>query len=492
MPPATTVEPCDFVVFGGTGDLAVRKLLPALYLRDRDGQLPAETRVVGASRAGLDTAGYRDKMRGELERFVSDDQLDSETLVRFVNRLEYVSVDVADPANWGGLNDCLALREGAIRVFYLACAPALFGPICENLALEDLVDAKSRVVLEKPIGHDLDSARAVNEAVGAVFEESQIFRIDHYLGKESVQNLLVTRFANTFLEPLWNYTSIDHVQINVVESLGVGSRGGYYESAGALRDMLQNHLLQLLCLVAMEPPTYVDRETVRDEKLKVLQALKQITYDDLEKCVVSGQYGPGLADGVAVPGYQQEVENPESQTETFIAVKAEIQNWRWAGVPFYLRTGKRMDRRCSEIVVQFKSVPHSMFPGSEGHSEPNRLVIQLQPHEGMRLHMTAKEPGPGGIRFKPVSLDLNYIETFKRPSPDAYERLLMDVVRGNPTLFMRRDEVEAAWEWVEQILVGWDVSERGPRCYPAGTNGPTDATTLIERDGRAWHEGVTA
>lgn len=231
---------------------------------------------------------------------------------------------------------------------------------------------------------------------------------------------------------------------------------------------------------------------MRDEKLKVLQALKPMSPQDVERCTVAGQYGPGLADGKAVPGYQDDVENPDSTTETFIAVKAEIQNWRWAGVPFYLRTGKRMDRRCSEIVVQFKPVPHPMFPGSEGHSEPNRLVIQLQPHEGMRLHMTAKEPGPGGIRLKPVSLDLNYIETFKRPSPDAYERLLMDVVRGNPTLFMRRDEVEAAWEWVEQILVGWEKSERGPRRYPAGTNGPTDATILIERDGRAWHEGVTA
>ncbi|WP_370182602.1 glucose-6-phosphate dehydrogenase [Rhodococcus wratislaviensis] len=492
MSPATTVEPCDFVVFGGTGDLAVRKLLPALYLRDRDGQLPAETRVIGASRAGLDTDGYRDKVRGELARFVSGDQLDSDTCERFLNRLEYISVDAADPTNWAGLSECLAAREGSIRVFYLACAPGLFGPICENLALNGLADAQSRVVLEKPIGHDLASARAVNDAVGAVFEESQIFRIDHYLGKESVQNLLVTRFANTFLEPLWNSSSIDHVQINVAESLGVGSRGGYYESAGALRDMLQNHLLQMLCLVAMEPPTYVDRETVRDEKLKVLQALKPMSPQDVERCTVAGQYGPGLADGIAVPGYQEDVENPESTTETFIAVKAEIQNWRWAGVPFYLRTGKRMDRRCSEIVVQFKPVPHPMFPGSEGHSEPNRLVIQLQPHEGMRLHMTAKEPGPGGIRLKPVSLDLNYIETFKRPSPDAYERLLMDVVRGNPTLFMRRDEVEAAWEWVEQILVGWEKSERAPRRYPAGTNGPTDATTLIERDGRAWHEGVTA
>src|SRR6478735_127126 len=491
MSPATTVEPCDFVVFGGTGDLAVRKLLPALYLRDRDGQLPAETRVIGASRAGLDTDGYRDKVRGELARFVSGDQLDSDTCERFLNRLEYVTVDVADPANWSDLNDCLADRDGAIRVFYLACAPGLFGPICENLALNGLADAQSRVVLEKPIGHDLASACAVNDAVGAVFEESQIFRIDHYLGKESVQNLLVTRFANTFLEPLWNSSSIDHVQINVAESLGVGTRGGYYDNSGALRDMVQNHLLQLLCLVAMEPPTHVDRETVRDEKLKVLQALKPMTPQDVERCTVAGQYTPGLIDGVAVAGYTDDAENPDSRTETFVAVKAEVCNWRWAGVPFYLRTGKRMEQRCSEIVIQFKPVPHRMFPDSDGVSEPNKLVIQLQPEEGMRLHMTAKEPGPGGIKLKPVSLDLNYTDAFQRPSPDAYERLLMDVVQGNPTLFMRRDEVEAAWAWVEPVLVGWQQSERVPRRYPAGTSGPTDATTLIERDGRTWHEGVT-
>ncbi len=358
-----------------------------------------------------------------------------------------------------------------------------------QLARHGLVNDASRVVLEKPIGHDLASAREVNDAVGAVFDEYQIFRIDHYLGKESVQNLLVTRFANTFLEPLWNSSCIDHVQITVAESIGVGSRGGYYDHSGALRDMVQNHLLQLLCLVAMEPPTYVDRETVRDEKLKVLQALRPLTREDVGRLTVAGQYGPGLVDGAPVSSYAQDTEHPASRTETFAAIKAEVQNWRWAGVPFYLRTGKRMDRRCSEIVIEFKPVPHPMFPGSEGSNEPNRLVIQLQPDEGMRLHMTAKEPGPGGIRLRPVSLDLSYAKTFQRRSPDAYERLLMDVVRGNPTLFMRRDEVEAAWAWVEPILDSWAAADHGPRPYPSGTSGPTAATTLIERDGRAWYEG---
>ena len=491
MSTTNPVAPCDFVVFGGTGDLAVRKLLPALYLRDRDGQLPAETRIIAASRAGLDVCGYRDKVRAELGRFVPEDAIDQQTLERFLARLHYASIDFADADDWYPLTTLLPADPGKVRVFYLACAPSLFGPVSAHLATHKLVDASSRVVLEKPIGHDLASACAINDAVGAVFEESQIFRIDHYLGKESVQNLLVTRFANSFLEPLWNSSSIDHVQITVAESLGVGTRGGYYDNSGALRDMVQNHLLQVLCLVAMEPPTYVDRETVRDEKLKVLQALKPMTPQDVERCTVAGQYAPGLVDGAAVAGYKDDAENPDSRTETFVAVKAEVRNWRWAGVPFYLRTGKRMEQRCSEIVIQFKPVPHPMFPDSDGVSEPNKLVIQLQPEEGMRLHMTAKEPGPGGIKLKPVSLDLNYTDTFQRPSPDAYERLLMDVVGGNPTLFMRRDEVEAAWAWVEPMLVGWQQSERVPRRYPAGTNGPTDATTLIERDGRTWHEGAT-
>ena len=485
--PVAPVAPCDFVVFGGTGDLAVRKLLPALYLRDRDGQLPAETRIIAVSRAGLDDAGYRDKIHGELPRFVRDTDLDDAVTQRFVARLTHVSLDIDDPTGWPALSDRLVDDE-KVRVFYLAIAPALFGPVSRRLAEHGLVTETSRLVLEKPIGHDLESAREVNDAVGAVFEEHQIFRIDHYLGKESVQNLLVTRFANSFLEPLWNSGSIDHVQITAAESLGVGSRGGYYDGSGALRDMVQNHLLQLLCLVAMEPPTYVDRETVRDEKLKVLQALKPLAGTDVDTAVVAGQYGPGLVDGIAAPSYQDDAESPGSSTETFVAIKAEVQNWRWAGVPFYLRTGKRMASRCSEIVISFKPVPHAMFPGSEGSQEPNRLVIQLQPEEGMRLHMTAKEPGPGGIRLRQVSLNLSYAETFQRRSPDAYERLLMDVVRGNPTLFMRRDEVEAAWAWVEPILDRWSRPEHMPRPYPSGTSGPSAAATLLERDGRSWFE----
>ncbi|WP_310528565.1 glucose-6-phosphate dehydrogenase [Nocardioides sp.] len=487
---ATPVEPCDFTVFGGTGDLALRKLLPALYLRDRDGQLPDGFRIIGVSRSEADDAGYREMVAQALAEHVPADELAAAVVERLLARLHHVTLDVEDVGAWHRLHDRLkdgAAGEDVIRVFYLAVAPALFGPICEHLDQVGLASERSRVVLEKPIGSDLASAEEVNRAVGRVFEESHIFRIDHYLGKESVQNLLVTRFANTFLEPLWNSRWVDHVQITVSESLGVGERGSYYDRSGALRDMVQNHLLQLLCLVAMEPPTYIDRETVRDEKLKVLQALRPMTPELVDRDTVAGQYAAGLCEGAAAPSYADEVGHA-SDTETFVALTTEVQNWRWAGVPFYLRTGKRMPERLSEIVVVFKEPPHAMFPHSEGTNEANRLHIRVQPDEGMRLHMTAKEPGPGGIRLRPVSLDLSYAAAFGGRSPDAYERLLMDVVRGNTTLFMRRDEVEAAWAWVAPILERWAGPGHRPRRYPAGTYGPVAAATLLERDGRSWQE----
>lgn len=484
-PHAALPEHCDFTVFGGTGDLALRKLLPALYHRDREGQLLPGHRIVGVSRSPIDTDGYRTMVRSALETHVPAAELEPVAVERLLSRLHHLELDAHEPEGWHDLHGLLKDRPGAdraVRVYYLAVAPGLFGPTCERLDELGLVDERSRVVMEKPIGHDLASARAVNDAVGRVFAEHQVFRIDHYLGKESVQNLLVTRFANAFLEPLWNSRWVDHVQITVAETVGVGKRGPYYDNAGALRDMVQNHLLQLLCLVAMEPPTYVGRETVRDEKLKVLQALKPLTPADVDRDTVRGVYD----------GYADEVGHPDTRTETFVALKAEVQNWRWAGVPFYLRTGKRMDHRASEIVVVFKEPPHAMFPQSEGTTTANRLHILVQPDEGMKLHLTAKEPGPGGIRLRPVSLDLSYATAFDQRSPDAYERLLMDVVRGNPTLFMRRDEVEAAWTWVEPILARWaqrsaELEER-PETYPAGSTGPTAAADLVERDGRTWQE----
>jgi glucose-6-phosphate 1-dehydrogenase len=486
--PALTVPACDFVVFGGTGDLAMRKLLPALYLRDRAGQLPEGFRVIAVSRAGLDTAGYRAKADAELRNHLPADGPADDRVAGFLQRLHYVSADADGGGNWAGLAGPLVAAPERVRVFYLACASRLFGPISRRLASHELLNERARVVLEKPIGTGLASAREINDEVGAIFSESQIFRIDHYLGKEAVQNLLVLRFANMLLEPLWNAATIDHIQISVSESIGVGQRAGYYDGYGALRDMIQNHLLQLLCLVAMEPPSSVAGDGVRDEKLKALRALQPITASQAPTHTVRAQYDAGSIGGQPVPGYRDELGGAVSSTETFAAVRAEVHNMRWRGTPFYLRTGKRLDRHRSEIVVVFKSVPHSIWPGLDDAMTPNRLVIRLQPDDGLQLSMLSKEPGPGGIRLRPVSLDLTFAEQFGRRAPDAYERLLMDVIRGHPTLFMRRDEVEAAWAWTEPILQGWQASGTPLHHYAAGTTGPPAATALIERDGRRWHQ----
>src|SRR3954452_2774146 len=403
------VETFDYLVFGGTGDLALRKLLPSLYLRDKAGQITATSRIIGVSRSQLTPADYKAKAEQALRRHLHEDEFDEKTWERFGARIDYVAADATSTNGWDQLQEHLGGRDEVVRVFYLATSPELFGPISERLQAFGLVTAKSRVVLEKPIGHDLESARQINDEVGSVFAEEQIYRIDHYLGKETVQNLLALRFANSMFEPLWNSGHIDHVQITVAETVGVESRGGYYDTSGALRDMVQNHLMQLVCLVGMEPPVSLDKEAVRDEKIKVLRSLSPIGIENISTTTVRGQYRAGAVGGAAVRGYlEEEGIGSDSNTETFVALKAEVRNWRWAGVPFYLRTGKRMEQRSSEVVIVFKPVPHPMFPDSDGSSEPNKLVIQLQPKEGMLLHMTAKEPGPGGIRLKPVSLDLNY------------------------------------------------------------------------------------
>ncbi|WP_408897745.1 glucose-6-phosphate dehydrogenase [Nocardioides sp. R1-1] len=483
-PPDLALPACDITVFGGTGDLALRKLLPGLYEREREGQLHADTRVVAVSRHRLDDAGYRELVADALHDHVPADRLEAGPLHRLTRRLHHLELDATRPDDWDRLHAVLkehpATTDDRIRIFYLAVHSELFGPVCGRLADLGLATPESRVVLEKPIGTDLASSHLVNDAVGSVFEERQIFRIDHYLGKESVQNLLVTRFANTFLEPIWNSRWVDHVQITVSETLGVAGRGDYYDRAGALRDMVQNHLLQMLCLVAMEPPTYVGgdaHDAVRDEKLKVLRALAPLTGRDVDRLTVRGQYTT----------YGEEIGRP-STTETFVALRAEVQNWRWAGVPFYLRTGKRLARHESTIEVVFKEPPHAMFPHSEGTTTPNRLTVRMQPDEGMQLHLTAKHPGPGGIRLHPVSLDLSYADAFEHRSPDAYERLLLDIMRGIPTLFMRRDEVEAAWTWVEPILEQWQSSAVEPVRYHPGSTGPAAATTLLAREGRTWQE----
>jgi glucose-6-phosphate 1-dehydrogenase len=483
------VEPFDLVVFGGTGDLAMRKLLPGLYHRDSDGQLPPEARIFGAARATVSRDAYVNQVRAALEQFVGNG-LDPAVLQRFMRRLDYVEVDALGSTGWNELAKRLGEAPSRIRVCYLATAPNLFGPICHRLAQAGIVNPLTRVVLEKPLGRDLTSAQAINDEVGQVFAEDQTYRIDHYLGKETVQNLITLRFANYLFEPLWNASAVDHVQITVAENIGVGERGGYYDKSGALRDMVQNHLLQLLCLVAMEPPTAFSADAVRDEKLKVLRALKPIGAREVAACTVRGQYRAGAVDGKAVPGYLEELGSPHSDTETFVVVKAEVHSWRWARVPFYLRTGKRMATRASEIIVQYRSVPHSIFHDTGRQIVPNRLVLRLQPDEGMKLYLMSKDPGPGGLRFKNTPLNLSYAETFTVGYRDAYERLLMDVVRGNPTLFMRKDEVAAAWRWIDPILEGWASEGVLPRPYQAGSWGPSDATALVARDGRAWHEDI--
>lgn len=482
------VDPFDYVVFGGTGDLARRKLLPALFHRELDGQLPTEARIIGVSRRPRSHESWRADIRDALTTFVSPEDLSPDVLETFLSRLYYVAADATSSEGWSELSEILAPGRDRVRAFYLATGPELFGPICENIGRHGLVTEKTRVVVEKPLGKDLASARATNDAVGRVFAEEQIYRIDHYLGKETVQNLMALRFANALFEPLWNSAHIDHVQITAAETVGVEGRGDYYDKSGALRDMVQNHILQLLCLVAMEAPASMDADAVRGEKLKVLKALKPLTGAGAEHHIVRGQYRAGASVSGAVPGYLDEITDKQSRTETFVALKAEVQNWRWAGVPFYLRTGKRLAKRMSEIVVRFKPVPHSIFDGSAGPLAANELVIRLQPDEGVKLQLMIKDPGPGGMRLTQVPLDMSFAAAFGARNPDAYERLLLDVVRGNATLFMRRDEVEAAWTWIDPIRQIWDAERDTPKGYTAGTWGPSAAIALIERDGRTWHE----
>ena len=482
------VDPFDLVVFGGTGDLAFRKLYPGLFHRYRDGQIPDTARIAAVSRRPLENNAFREKVREQLERYIDDAAADGERVESFLEMLVYLQVDALSDTGWPDLKAFLEGGPNAVAAYYLAVSPDLFAPICERIQGHGLNTPDSRIVIEKPIGKDGASAAEINEAVGRAFTEDQIFRIDHYLGKETVQNLMALRFANALFEPLWNSAHIDHVQITVAEVLGVGGRAPYYDKAGALRDMLQNHLLQLLCLVAMEPPSSLDANAVRDEKLKVLRALEPINERNASQLSVRGQYKAGASLGGAVPGYLEELGSDDSDTETFVALKANIGTWRWAGVPFYLRTGKRLSSRVSDIVIAFKSIPHSIFDSAAGEICENQLVIRLQPDEGVKMSIMIKDPGPGGMRLRKVPLDMSFTEAFDARSPDAYERLLTDVIRGNPTLFMRRDEVDAAWAWIDPIREAWQRTAQNVQTYTAGTWGPTASIALIERDGRTWHE----
>ncbi|RLA42765.1 MAG: glucose-6-phosphate dehydrogenase [Gammaproteobacteria bacterium] len=487
MPQLLPVDTFDLIIFGGTGDLAMRKLLPAMYHRAGDGQLSEESRIIAVGRRDMTRSSYVDLVKNALQSNLKDGEYNAKQWREFESRVHYVTADAMESANWTELCELLSGNDDRIRVIYLATAPQLFGPIAVGFNTNGLITENTRIVLEKPVGHDLESARSINDEVGQCFVENQIFRIDHYLGKETVQNLLALRFGNSLFEPLWRRGVVDHVQITVAEDLGVGGRIDFYNDTGALRDMVQNHLLQLLCLIAMEAPSSLDHDAIRDEKLKVLRALKPIVAHDVKTHTVRGHYVAGAINGTTVPGYIEELGSQKSYAETFVALKVEIENWRWSNVPFYLRTGKRLKAKHSEIVVQFQQVPHSIFPEVNYDIAPNRLTIRLQPDEGVKLALMAKEPGPGGFDLRPVSLDLSFEETFGIRYPDAYERLLMEVIRGNPALFMRRDEVETAWHWVDQVIAGWQGARHKTESYVAGSWGPSASSMLLDRDGHSWY-----
>jgi glucose-6-phosphate 1-dehydrogenase len=476
------------LLFGATGDLSHRMLLPSLYGLHSDGLLPEGFRIVCTARSEFDDEQFRATAVEALKEYVPANFYDPRKALVFSRRLTYVPLDATNPDGFKRLQETVDPADGL--AIFLSTAPSLFKQTIDGLESVGLCGPRVRLALEKPLGSDLASSREINDAVVKAFPEERTFRIDHYLGKETVQNLLALRFANSAFEPLWNSAHIDHVQITVAETVGLEDRGGYYDSAGAMRDMVQNHMLQLVALVAMEPPSDFDATSVRDEKVKVLRSLRPIKVDDVPQHVVTGQYGKGAVSGQPVKGYAEEL-GKESSTETFVALKAHLENWRWAGVPFYLRTGKRMAERKTEIFIQFKCVPHSIFAARGARTQPNKLVISIQPEENIRLLVMAKTPGLDreGIRLREVPLDVGLANAFADARRRiAYERLLLDLIDGDPTLFVRRDEVEAQWQWIDGVRAAWDEAGLAPKPYGAGSWGPSAAIALTERDGVHWHD----
>jgi glucose-6-phosphate 1-dehydrogenase len=487
---ATTAAHVNFVIYGGTGDLAHRKLLPALFTAFVHGELPRDFLIVGAARESLDDNAFRLRVEASVRAAIDVAQHEV-ALGSFLAIVRYQRVDARDADGFHALAQTLALA-GNVRldVFFCAISPELFIPVMRQMAAAGLASPRARVVLEKPLGRDIASAREINAACRAHLGEDQIYRIDHYLGKETVQNLLALRFGNAFLEPLWNRKNIQDVQITIAETVGVEKRGDFYDRTGALRDIVQNHALQLLCITAMEAPANASADAIRDEKLKVLRSLRPVRPEDAAENSVRGQYRAGAIDGVAVPGYVDETGvDPQSRTETFAALRAEVDNWRWAGVPFLLRTGKRMPERRAEIVLNLRPVPHSIFGEQLRNVIANRLVITLQPRESVRLYMKAKQPGKG-MKLTDVHLDLDFRQAMRTRVADAYERLILDTIRGDLTLFVRDDELTAAWEWIDPIIEGWNGTDEGPKHYTAGSWGPAAATLLAAKSGTAWREEV--
>ncbi len=474
------VDTFDLVIFGGTGDLARRKILPGLFRRFLSGQMPDGSKIIGAARSEMDDSGFREMIRSAIVEFGGKDAERTEQLDAFLQCLRYVAIDAKGEGGWKELAG--HIDHDRVNAFYFSVAPSLFGDLAERLHAHGIADQDSRIVVEKPFGRDLASARALNAVLAQHFNETQVYRIDHYLGKETVQNLMAVRFGNILFEPLWNSQYVDHIQITVAETVGVGGRGEYYNKSGAMRDMVQNHLMQLLCLIAMEPPSRFDPDAVRDEKLKVIRALEPVD----PRHIVRGQYDKTET----APSFREDAGDLKTRTESFVALKCHVSNWRWAGTPFYLRTGKKLRTRTSEIAVVFKDAPHLIF-GQEAGRHCNILSIRLQPNEGMTLGVTIKEPGPGGMRLLDVPLDMSFADALGddvEEAPEAYERLVMDVIRGNQTLFMRGDEVEAAWAWTDPIIEGWEERNDVPKPYDVGSAGPDDAAMMLHRDGRRWRE----
>ena len=482
-------KPCYFAIFGVLGDLSRRKLIPALYQLEKGGYLHPDTKILGIARHPLDRQQFRVKVEEALEEHVTEG-VEPDIVGDLLSRMEYVLINLDVPDEYARLADLIDQGE-KVLVNYFSVAPSLFEAICKGLDRAGVITPDTRVVLEKPIGRDLASSREINDVVATFFSEEQVYRIDHYLGKETVMNLIALRFANSIFTTNWDHNTIDHVQITVAEQVGIEGRWGYFDRSGQLRDMVQNHLMQILTLIAMEPPVTLDAESLRTEKLKVLKALRPITKDNIEEKVVRGQYGPGFIKGRQVPGYLEgDGANKDSTTETFVAIRVDIDNWRWADVPFYLRTGKAMATKRSQVVINFKRLPHNIFWESYRNLPPNKLIINLEPDEGIEIEVLNKVPGISrGVRLQKTMLDLSFSEAFSGERiADAYERLILEIMNGNQALFIHREEVELSWKWIDSIQEAWVHSNDSLKSYPAGSWGPVASVALLARDGREWEE----
>ncbi len=484
-----TFKPCDLIIYGALGDLSRRKLLISLYRLEMANLIEPETRIIGIDRHEANNAEFIDTARKSLEEF-SSETIEDNVWTRFSARLSYVKIDLTQLGDYKILNN-ITDSKTRVMVNYFAVAPFLFKNICQGLAQSGVLTKESRMVMEKPIGHDLKSSKEINDVVATVFSEAQVFRIDHYLGKETVLNLLALRFANSIFTTNWNHNTIDHIQITVAEEVGIEGRWDYFDKTGQLRDMLQNHLLQILTFIAMEPPVNLEANSIHNEKIKVLKALRPITVNNVDEKTVRGQYTSGYIKGAPVPGYlEEDGANTKSTTESFVALRVDIDNWRWAGVPFYMRTGKRLMGKRTEIVVYFKQLPHNIFKDSFRDLPPNKLIIHLQPNEGVEIEMLNKIPGiDEHIKLQKTRLDLSFSDTFKKNRIfGGYEKLVLEAMRGNPTLFLSREEIEQAWAWIDSIQDAWRHYNEAPKSYPAGTWGPIASVALLARDSRAWEE----